>query len=121
MALLLTHLGWAVSGVTCDDAAMTSHSASMADMDMPAGMADMDMGGPSQGPSGGESEHSHQPCELPSVPGGCQSMAPCAVVALASITAQLRTPDGMTTLIPNGSGLIPPYTKLPPELPPPRA
>ena len=100
---------------------MASEGSSMADMDMSVDMVDMEMAGPSQHSFGGQSRHQHLPCELPSVPDGCQSMAPCAVVALASTPAQLNTPDGLSALIPSVGALIPPYTKLPPELPPPRA
>ncbi len=92
-------------------------SGDMAGMDMP----EMDMAGTGQKQSGKESEHHHAPCDFPWAPEGCQSMAPCAPIALASITEPLRTPDAMPSSVAPAGVLTPPSIKLPPELPPPRA
>ncbi len=121
MTVLVAHLAWVGSGFACD---MTG-GAAMAAPDMMADMSGMsmpgmDMTGMTQEKSGGESGH-HAPCDFPWVPEGCQSMTPCAPIALASASELLRAPDAMPSSIADLAVLTRPSIKLPPELPPPRA
>lgn len=122
MTILLTHLAWVGSGFACDmtdGAAMAAPDVmgDMSGMSMPG----MDMAGMTERQSGGESEHHHAPCDFPWAPEGCQSMTPCAPIALASVTELLRTPDAMPSAIAVLAVLPPPSIQLPPEPPPPRA
>lgn len=125
MSFSLANLAWVGSGFACD---MTSPAGgvAMAGMDMAGNMAGMDMAGmdmtgTTKTQSGEEPAHQHAPCDLPWAPGGCQSMAPCAPIALASIADPLRAsatiPVAITALV----VLTPPSIDLLPELPPPRA
>lgn len=122
MTILLTHLAWVGNGFACD---MTDGAATAApDVrgDMPGmNMPGMNMAGMTQKESGGESGQHHAPCDFPWAPDGCQSMTPCAPIALASITALLRTPNATPSSIADLAVLTPPSIRRPPEPPPPRA
>ncbi len=132
MSLLLAHLAWVGSGFACDMTTM-AHSGSdaiaamdmsddMAGMDMTGmDMAGMDMSGTTKPLSGSESEHHHAPCDFPWAPEGCQSMAPCAPIALAAVTELFARPDAKQSSVAALGVLTPPSIKRPPELPPPRA
>ncbi len=89
----------------------------MSRMDMPG----MEMPSGPQQPAGGAPEHDHAPCKFPWAPDGCQSMTPCAPLALTSYTQSLRAPDDVPSTVAPLVVLTPPSQVRPPELPPPRA
>lgn len=129
VSFFLAHAMWAGSGFVCGMPAM-GHTV-MTGMDMSsADMAGMDMSGmhmsatPGQRSSsdqGGAPKHDHAPCELPWAPNGCQSLSPCAPLALASNAEQPRVPDNVPLSVAPLTVLTPPSQARPPELPPPRA
>jgi hypothetical protein len=132
-SLLFSHVLWAGSGFACAmpaTAAMpvTEHSPSMpmAGMHMSADMSGMDMAGTEipamtgqqtdQGPA-----HHHAPCEFPAAPDDCQSMTPCAPLALASASESPRVLNAVPSSVAPLVELAPPSRVSPPESPPPRA
>lgn len=126
-SLLLAHLAWLGSGIACDMATMgQAGGAAMAAMDMPVEVAGVgaprsDAAGMSRVPSGATAEHHHAPCDFPWSADGCRSTAPCAPMALASMSVSLRASDAAQPSVAAVGVLTPPSTMLPPELPPPRA
>jgi hypothetical protein len=120
-SLLFAHLLWAGSGFACTmPSAEHGAGASMAGMEMPGDMASMDMGGTVRG-QGDAAEHHHAPCESPSTSDDCQTMTPCAPLALASAEESLRTPHAVPSSVAPLVVLTPPSLASPPESPPPRA
>jgi hypothetical protein len=121
-SLLFAQLLWAGSGFACGMPG-AEHSAGvlMAGMDMSGDMAGMDMSGMATPEEGGVPAHHHTSCDTPAMPDDCQSMAPCAPLALASApessSVPQRTPSFVTPLV----VLTPPSLAFPPESPPPRA
>jgi hypothetical protein len=61
------------------------------------------------------------PCRFPWAPDGCQSMVPCAPVALRSAVVALGHINVGPERIAVGVSLTPLSVTMPPELPPPRA
>lgn len=84
-------------------------------------MTGMDMSGSQQQPSSKAPGSDGSPCRLPWAPAGCQSMAPCAPVAIAE-TAEVASPlvRGAYSIAALDV-LTPPSRSTPPELPPPKA
>lgn len=110
MAIVLLQLMLVVGGYAC---VAGQGAASMAGMSMPTADA---------------SEHvparkgqQDAPCQFPWAPGGCQTMAPCAPVAItvaSSTGARIeRAHEALQTLV----LLAPSSVSVAPELPPPRA
>jgi hypothetical protein len=60
-------------------------------------------------------------CQFPWAPGGCQSMAPCAPVALQSVTFALAASGSIPEGAPPFVVIAPRSLTRAPELPPPRA
>jgi hypothetical protein len=135
-SFLLVHLLWAGSGFACGMPGDAQASAAMAGMEMPGvempgmNMPGMDMSGTDmpRGPSpadampgDGGSEHHHAPCDLPWVPDGCQSMTPCAPLALTAHAEAFAPPAVPFASITPLVVLAPPSRALTPESPPPRA
>jgi hypothetical protein len=95
-------------------------------MGMPGDMAGMDMsdvempgvtvGHPTDDPS-----HHHAPCDPSPAPDDCQTMTPCAALALASTEESMQAPDGVPSSVTALRVLTPPSPVSPPESPPPRA
>ena len=124
VSALLLHVMWVGSGFACGMAEMGSAAVAgdMAAMEMSAEeMADMDMPGMTGQRSGEAPAHDHLPCELPWAQDGCQSMAPCAPVAVASPAQSLRMVDRVVSAVASEVFLTPPSQVRTPELPPPRA
>ena len=122
--VLLLHVMWVGSGFACDmpDMGAPTAAVGMADMEMPAeAMAAMDTPGISVQPSSEAPAHDHAPCELPWAQDGCQSMAPCAPLAVASPVESLRLADHVLSAVESQLFLTPPSQVRTPELPPPRA
>jgi hypothetical protein len=124
-SLLYAQVLWAGSGFACAMASMPAAAhypaASMAGMDMSADMTGMEMPGASAQQSGEGTTHHHTPCESPSAPADCESMMPCAPLALASVEELPRAPHGVPSAVAPLTVLTPPSQVSPPELPPPRA
>jgi hypothetical protein len=121
-SFLFAHLLWAGSGFACAmPKAEHAASAAMAGMSMSGDMAGMDMAGMTAQEEGGNPAHHHTSCETPPAPGDCQSMAPCAPLALASTEEPMRAPDGVPSVVAPLGVLTPPSPVSPPEAPPPRA
>ena len=118
VSLAFAQILWAGSGFACAMPVMAAeHSpgASMAGIDMSGDMAGMDM------PDEQEPMHHHAACDVPSAPDDCQSMTPCAPLALAPIAEAPRVPDLVPSAVVVLAELMPPSTTAPPESPPPRA
>ncbi|MGQ0712331.1 MAG: hypothetical protein ACT4PJ_01230 [Gemmatimonadaceae bacterium] len=119
VSLAFAQILWAGSGFACAmPPAMGAGqfpSASMAGMDMSGDMSGMEM------PDEQEPSHHHAPCELPSAPDDCQSMAPCAPLALASVAESPQALGLVPSSVMALAELMPPSTIAPPESPPPRA
>jgi hypothetical protein len=128
-SFLFAHLLWAGSGFACampSTPGAHSPSMAMAGMDMSGDMAHMNMAGmempgmteqePDQQPA-----HHHDACEFPSAPGDCQSMTPCAPLALASAEELSGVPHLVPPSVAPLAELAPPSLVSPPESPPPRA
>lgn len=83
-------------------------------------MAAMGMDGITQGPSG---HHDRAPtgCQFPWAPDGCQTMAPCAPVALESASIALAPIAVAPEAAPPLLVIAPRSLTRAPELPPPRA
>ena len=126
VSLLLANLVGVGSGFACVMPAMGHSStasggaasatgAAMAGMDMP-GMVDL-------GGAADKSAPAHQdiPCKFPWAPEGCQSMAPCAPVAIASHESALDVAIGAPAHVAELTVLTPPSEVRTPDLPPPRA
>jgi hypothetical protein len=119
--LLFAHLLWAGSGFACAmPDAEHGAGASKAGMEMPRDMAGMDMGSTVRG-QGDDAAHHHAPCESPSTSDDCQTMTPCAPLALASAEESLQAPHGVPLSVAPLAALTPPSPVSPPESPPPRA
>jgi hypothetical protein len=125
--LLFAHLLWAGSGFACAMPAVEhSSSAATASMGMPGDMAGMDMPGmempdvTAERPTGDPSHH-HAPCDPSPAPDDCQTMTPCAALALASAEESMQAPDGVPSSVTALRVLTPPSPVSPPESPPPRA
>ena len=114
-SLGFAHALWAGSGFACavPNAAQEA-SASVNGMTM----SGMDMGAMT---ASGGAEHHHAPCEIPSASDGCQSMAPCAPLALATAAEVLAPSADLPTAIAPLVALAPPSLVTAPESPPPRA
>jgi hypothetical protein len=122
VSFLFAHLLWAGSGFACTmPNAEHGAGAAMAGMEMPGDMAGMDMGGMTADDQGDDPAHHHAPCESPSTSDDCQTMTPCAPLALASAEESLRAPDTVPSSITPLVVLTPPSAISPPESPPPRA
>lgn len=90
--------------------------------DMPGmDMAGMEMPGTTRQQSEQDPSHHHAPCGVPSAPDACQSMMPCAPLALASVADSPRASDTVPSSVAPLAELAPPSRVTPPELPPPRA
>lgn len=124
VSLLLAHVTWVGSGFACRMPGMGNISdgmASMAGMDMSSTEMDgMGMAGTLEQPSGAPA-HDHEGCQLPWAPDGCQSMAPCAPLAMASLLQVLQVPGDVPAAVASQLVLTPPSQVRAPELPPPRA
>ena len=123
LGLLLANLVWVGSGYACAMPAMEhSSAATAANADaMGAAMAGMDMSGmQAPTPHGAPKQH-EPPCRFPWAPDGCQSMTPCAPLAVASHAFVLDMPNGMPLHVGELTMLTPPSELRRPELPPPRA
>jgi hypothetical protein len=123
-SLLFAHVLWAGSGFACamPDMAQGDQPVSIAGTDM----FGMDMAGmqmPSTTPQNSDSSpaHHHAPCESPAAPGDCQSMTPCAPLALASTPESPELPQRVPSFVTPLTVLTPPSLASPPESPPPRA
>ncbi|MEO9115741.1 MAG: hypothetical protein ABI311_06225 [Gemmatimonadaceae bacterium] len=68
-----------------------------------------------------EEQQRHSPCGSPWAPGVCQSMAPCAPVALVSTESPSTTPVRRATSVADLTVALLPLAASAPELPPPRA
>ena len=123
LGLLLANLVWVGSGYACAMPAMDhspAASAAIADA-MTAAMDAMNMS-EMQGPTDHGAPNQHEPpCKLPWAPDGCQSMTPCAPLAVASHAFVLDMPNGMPLHVGELTMLTPPSELRRPELPPPRA
>jgi hypothetical protein len=124
--LVLIHAMWIGTGLSCVMADVSkSRAGAMAGMDMPtATTTDMDVSGMPAESSGAQSNspaHQHSPCRLPWAPDGCQTMTPCAPLAIASPEQVLRTIDDTPAAVRVLRVLMPPSRAHPPEPPPPRA
>lgn len=128
-SLFYAQLLWAGSGFACAMPAGMSGAvhapAATAGMDMSGGMAGMDAGmhmaGTTSHESGESPSHHHAPCDSPSPLGDCESMTPCAPLALASVEELPRAPHTVPSSVTALAVLVPPSQVSPPELPPPRA
>ena len=120
-SLLLANLTWVGSGYACAMPAMAhpSQASSASNGATDAEMPGMDMSAAAATPSGGS--HHEQPCRLPWVPEGCQSMAPCAPAVFASHAFTLDVPNVTPVAIADLHVLEPPSEMAAPDLPPPRA
>ncbi len=87
--------------------------ASMADMQMPGG-ADAPSGAPARGDE-------HVPCRLPWSTSGCQTMATCALTALTTISSVVAPPDRAAVPMQQFVPLAPLSLSRAPDVPPPRA
>ena len=126
-SLLLAHLLWAGSGFACamsDGVQVRGASVAamdMSGMDMPGmDMARMGMSGPTLHPNE-DAEHHHAPCESPTAPDDCESMTPCAPLALATAPESPSAPGRVPSFVAPLVVLVPPSLVSPPESPPPRA
>jgi hypothetical protein len=124
-SFLFAHLLWAGSGFACVMPNMgQSPSVAMAAMSAPGDMSGMDMAGmemPDAAPQESDGQHHHVPCDPSPAPDDCQTMTPCAPLALASTEESMRVPDGVPSSITPLRVLAPPSQVSPPESPPPRA
>lgn len=123
VSLLFAHLMWIGSGFACVMPG-TGHSegAAMAGMSMPGmDVADTDVPSTAQHAPDGAPQHDHAPCKFPWAPDGCQSMTPCAPLALTSHTQSLRALDAIPSSVASLLVLAPPSQVRAPELPPPKA
>jgi hypothetical protein len=93
----------------------------MAGIEMPGDMAGMDMAGMTAHGQGENPAHHHAPCESPSTSDDCQTMTPCAPLALASAEESPQSPHGVPLSVAPLAVLSPPSPVSPPESPPPRA
>ena len=110
MAIVLLQLVLVVGGYAC---VADQGSAAMAGMSMP--VPDASQHAPAQ------QGQQDAPCQFPWAPGGCQTMTPCAPVAITVASATdvrvARTHEAPQTLV----LLAPSSVSFAPELPPPRA
>ena len=124
--LVLVYAMWIGTGPSCVMAdASKSHAGAMAGMGMTTATAPgMDMsaipaeqsGAPSKAPADRQS-----PCRLPWALNGCQTMTPCAPLAITSPEQVLRDVDDTRVAVRGLRVLMPPTRAHPPEPPPPRA
>ncbi len=122
VSFLFAHLLWAGSGFACTmPGAGHATGAAMAGMEMPGDMAGMDMGGMTARGQGEDPAHHHAPCESPPTSEDCQTMTPCAPLALASAEESLQPQHGVPLSVAPLAVLTPPSPVLAPESPPPRA
>lgn len=123
VTFLLIHLTWVGSGFACVMPAMAHTPAVTAVQHAPpsADMAGMHMDGASVETSPSTPAHHDLPCRFPWAPDGCQSIAPCAPLAVASAVADTRVPHETPSAVAPQLVLTPPSRTTPPELPPPRA
>ncbi|MFN2566959.1 MAG: hypothetical protein ABR499_18330 [Gemmatimonadaceae bacterium] len=122
VSFLFAHLLWAGSGFACTmPTADHGSGAAMAGMEMPGDMAGMDMGSTTVRGQGDDVAHHHAPCESPSTSDDCQTMTPCAPLALASVEEFLEAPHAVPSFVTPVAVLTPPSRVSPPESPPPRA
>lgn len=130
VSTLFVHVLWAGSGFACTVSAMAgsehSSGAPMASMNMPDDIPDMDMAemampGTTRPQAEQDPAHHHAPCQGPSAPDDCQSMMPCAPLALVSIADSPQAPGTVPSSVAALVELAPPSRVTPPELPPPRA
>jgi hypothetical protein len=122
--LLFAHLLWAASGFACamSPAAEGQQGATIAGMDMSSmEMAGMDMSGATLQHSNDNTEHHHAPCESPTAPDDCESMTPCAPLALATAPESASVPERVPSFVTRLVVLAPPSLVSPPDSPPPRA
>lgn len=118
LSILLLHVTWVGSGYACVMPEMESQGAmDMTGMDM----SGMDMAGMAGGGAGDAPSHDHAACELPWSAADCQSLAPCAPVAIASPAQSLAMPEVDHAPVASQVALAPPSQVRAPELPPPRA
>src|SRR6266481_4022959 len=123
VGLLLANLIWVGSGYGCAMPVMEQPSAATAGNPdaMTAVMDGMNMS-PTQAPAADNAHQQHEPpCRLPWAPDGCQSMTPCAPLAIASHAFVLDVPNGMPVRVAELAMLTPPSELRAPDLPPPRA
>ncbi|MFN2565146.1 MAG: hypothetical protein ABR499_09085 [Gemmatimonadaceae bacterium] len=127
-SFLFAHLLWAGSGFACvmpDMSGMRqSPNVAMAGMNAPGDMSGMDMAGmemPDTAPPQSDGQHHHAPCDPSPAPDDCQTMTPCAPLALASAEELVRAPGGVPSSVTPLTVLTPPSRVSPPESPPPRA
>ena len=121
VSILFAHLLWAGSGFACTMSSADHGGASMAGMDMSGDMAGMDMGGMTARGQADDPAHHPAPCESPSTSDACQTMTPCAPLALASAEESLQAPHAVPSSVAALAVLTPPSPVSPPESPPPRA
>ena len=113
VTLLFAHTMGVGSGFACVMPAMADPSA--------AAMAGMDMSGMAEQQSGDAPSKERAPCDFPWAPDGCELMAPCGPLAIASL-AQVPQPAAVVpALAGQRAVLMPPSMTRAPELPPPRA
>lgn len=123
LGLLLANLTWVGSGYACVMPAMThaTQASTMKADSTGEAMAAMDMSATLSSAADTAPQHREQPCRLPWAPDGCQSIAPCAPLAIASYAFALDTPNVTPVRIADLSVLTPPSELRAPDLPPPRA
>jgi hypothetical protein len=127
-SVLFAHVLWAGSGFACvmPDMPRTGQppSVTMAGMKATGDMSGMDMARmemPDAAPQESDGQHHHAPCDPSPAPDDCQTMTPCAPLALASTEGSMRVPDGVPSSVTPLRVLAPPSQVSPPESPPPRA
>jgi hypothetical protein len=108
--LLVASLVFVTSGFACDSGSQQSMTA-------------MHMNG-----SGVDAQHNTDnsppelpPCRFPWAPDGCQSMVPCAPVAVVSTAFRVALFADVEMSVHTSVGIAPPSERPAPELPPPRA
>lgn len=84
-------------------------------------MVGMDMSGSQREASSKAPASDRSPCRFPWAPAGCQSMAPCAPVAMAQAAEVASLPVTGAYVVAALDVLTPPSRSTPPELPPPKA
>jgi hypothetical protein len=122
--VLLIHVMWIGTGSACVmPDMMDSHHAPMTGMSMPGmdmgGMNMSDMGAATDAPA--PSDHDQTPCRFPWAPDGCQSMTPCAPLAIGATQQVLREVSEPPVHVAALRVLMPPSSGHAPEPPPPRA
>lgn len=121
--LLLVHVMWIGTGSACVMPSMVESHGSMAGMNMSTGaeMPGMDLTTSAGADAAQTPDQQHAPCRFPWAPTGCESMTPCAPVAIGSTQQVLRETIEPGADVATLRVLMPPSRGHAPEPPPPRA